>query len=128
MNEAGAHQEIQHPESESVSSASEDEKYRMKVTALREGVQRVLCEHEIFLEPGVSNSALLDILSQALGNRGTEEVEVEEVEYVEDLSSDWHDVYQQVVRQIALLMPHCGFGEETEPHAIVESIEQRLAA
>lgn len=122
MSETGAHQEIQHTESNSVSTAGKDEEYRMKVTALREGVRQVLCEHEIPLGPGVSNPALLNILSQALGNRSTE------AKYAEDLSSDWYDVYRQVVEKIAVLMPHCEFGVETDPQDIVKSIEQRLAA
>jgi hypothetical protein len=71
MNETGAHQEIQHTESKSVLSAGREEEYRMKVAALREGVRQVLCKHEIFLGPGVSNSVLLDTLSQVFGNRST---------------------------------------------------------
>jgi len=127
MNEAGAHQEIQHPESKypeskSILSAGREEEYRKKVAALREGVRQVLCKHEIFLGPGVSNFDLLDILSQVLGNRSTE------VAYVEDFNSDWYDVYLQVVKQIAALMSHCEFGVGTEPQDIVKSIEQRLAA
>ena len=122
MNEADAHKEIQHPDSKFVLSAGKDEEYRMKVAALREGVRQVLCEHEIPLGIGVSNSALLDILSQVLGNSSTE------VGYVEDLSSDWQYEYEQVVKRVAALMPHCEFGVEAEPQDIVKSIKQRLAA
>ncbi|MBI5412568.1 hypothetical protein HZA43_05380 [Candidatus Peregrinibacteria bacterium] len=99
-----------------------DEGYRQKVTALRDGVRRMLSQHEIFLEPGVSNSDLLVALSRTMGLRDRMP------EYREDLSLDWRDEYWLMIAQIGVILSHSEVSVETEPQDIVNSIEERLAA
>lgn len=122
MNEAGVESGAKPERRKSESSTIEDDAYRMKVATLRDGARRVLREHEILLEPGVSNPSLLDILSQVVGDRGTM------VTYTEDLSSDWSDEYRRIVEQIAVIISHPEFGVQTEPHDIVRAVEENLAA
>jgi len=119
MNEALVETEA-HQDNNELEAAAREEESRLKFAELRDGLRQVLQKRGLLLEAGVSNSALVSVLSQAIGS-------TDAPKYDERLDTDWQEEYQRLVRQIHALMGSAA-DVETEPRAVIDAVEQKIAA
>lgn len=97
-----------------------EEESRLKFAELRDGLRQLLQKRGLPLDAGVSSSDLVAILSQAVGSSNASK-------YTERLDTDWREEYRRLVQGIGVLTGSHS-DTETDPRAVIDSVERRMAA